>query len=161
MIWFKGCPRCSGDLFHDRDQYGQLVTCVQCGFSKDLTQKSSEPIRFVTEPVPVPTVPQWEGGGRWKTPPIVSWRPPLYSRREYFVRPGIRTYLLTSGLRPPSHTGVCLSDGGQRLIPFLSLDHTRNTGWTPAQRGPFSLPRRFIPVVIWCPAVEVWSRLAA
>ena len=64
MIWFKGCPRCSGDLFHDRDQYGQFVTCVQCGFSKDLTQKSSEPIRFVTEPVPVPTVPQWEGGKR-------------------------------------------------------------------------------------------------
>ena len=37
MFWIKRCPRCSGDLFGDRDQYGLFVTCIQCGFSKDAT----------------------------------------------------------------------------------------------------------------------------
>ena len=64
MIWFKGCPRCSGDMFHDSDQYGQFVTCAQCGFSKDVAGSSSDPMRFIVEPLPVPTVPQWEGGKR-------------------------------------------------------------------------------------------------
>jgi len=32
MLWFKQCPRCQGDLFHDRDPYGHFVACLQCGY---------------------------------------------------------------------------------------------------------------------------------
>ena len=31
MIWFKGCPKCGGDLEEERDWYGRSVLCVQCG----------------------------------------------------------------------------------------------------------------------------------
>jgi hypothetical protein len=64
MFWFKGCPRCSGDLFEDRDQYGPFVTCVQCGFSKDIMKKLEEPLHISPEPMPAPVVPKLEGGKR-------------------------------------------------------------------------------------------------
>ena len=32
MLWFKQCPRCEGDLHHDRDVYGEYVACLQCGY---------------------------------------------------------------------------------------------------------------------------------
>ena len=32
MLWFKLCPRCGGDLHHDRDIYGNYVACLQCGY---------------------------------------------------------------------------------------------------------------------------------
>lgn len=31
MMWLKGCPRCHGDLYANRDHYGHYVTCMQCG----------------------------------------------------------------------------------------------------------------------------------
>ena len=31
MFWLKNCPRCHGDLFQERDQYGWYVSCLQCG----------------------------------------------------------------------------------------------------------------------------------
>ena len=64
MIWFKGCPRCTGDLIHDRDQYGPFVTCAQCGFSKDVPQIVADPLMITAEPVSAPSVPQWESGKR-------------------------------------------------------------------------------------------------
>jgi len=39
MFWFKKCPRCSGDLHEESDQYGSYVSCVQCGFCRDTTKK--------------------------------------------------------------------------------------------------------------------------
>ncbi len=32
----KGCSRCRGDLFLDRDQYGWQEYCLQCGYRGDL-----------------------------------------------------------------------------------------------------------------------------
>ena len=32
----KGCPRCKGDMFVDRDQYGWYEQCVQCGYLRAL-----------------------------------------------------------------------------------------------------------------------------
>ena len=43
MFWFKRCPRCSGDLFEESDRYGCFITCMQCGFSKDTTEKLTAP----------------------------------------------------------------------------------------------------------------------
>lgn len=31
IIKFKGCKRCGGDLFLERDSDGVYVTCLQCG----------------------------------------------------------------------------------------------------------------------------------
>lgn len=28
----KGCPRCGGDLFLERDLYGAYYCCLQCGY---------------------------------------------------------------------------------------------------------------------------------
>jgi hypothetical protein len=36
-MWrLKGCPRCSGDLFLDKDIHNWYEICLQCGYSKDL-----------------------------------------------------------------------------------------------------------------------------
>ncbi len=32
MLYLKGCPRCSGDIYADRDEYGAYRQCLQCGF---------------------------------------------------------------------------------------------------------------------------------
>jgi hypothetical protein len=34
MFWLRGCPRCNGDLYEDRDKYGRYVSCVQCGYHR-------------------------------------------------------------------------------------------------------------------------------
>ncbi len=41
MVWLKECPRCQGDLFLDRDHYGEFKTCVQCGYMKDLVEANA------------------------------------------------------------------------------------------------------------------------
>jgi Zn-finger nucleic acid-binding protein len=30
------CPRCGGNLFLERDEYDQLLCCLQCGFRAQL-----------------------------------------------------------------------------------------------------------------------------
>ena len=32
MLYLKGCPRCEGDIYADRDEYGEYRQCLQCGF---------------------------------------------------------------------------------------------------------------------------------
>lgn len=31
MFWLHSCPKCGGDLYEQRDQYGPYIACVQCG----------------------------------------------------------------------------------------------------------------------------------
>lgn len=38
-IKFKGCPKCQGDLYLNRDTYGKYLSCLQCGYLKDLVEK--------------------------------------------------------------------------------------------------------------------------
>jgi hypothetical protein len=64
MFWFKRCPRCSGDLFEETDQYGSFITCMQCGFSKDIFEKLADPGSISVDPVPAPAVPKFQGGKR-------------------------------------------------------------------------------------------------
>lgn len=35
MLYTKACPRCSGDIKLDRDNYGVYAKCLQCGFNRD------------------------------------------------------------------------------------------------------------------------------
>ena len=36
VLRLKGCPRCNGDIFIDRDMYGWYEQCLQCGYMGDL-----------------------------------------------------------------------------------------------------------------------------
>ncbi len=36
MVYLKSCPKCLGDLTLGRDSYGTFVSCLQCGFMRDL-----------------------------------------------------------------------------------------------------------------------------
>ena len=31
MLYFKSCPRCTGDLYEQTDHYGFYKACLQCG----------------------------------------------------------------------------------------------------------------------------------
>ncbi|MBF8299226.1 MAG: hypothetical protein HW397_275 [Dehalococcoidia bacterium] len=39
MLYLKGCPRCHGDLYLDRDAHGAFRQCLQCGWIQDLQEK--------------------------------------------------------------------------------------------------------------------------
>jgi len=32
MLWLKGCPRCDGPLYDDKDKYGYYILCMRCGY---------------------------------------------------------------------------------------------------------------------------------
>jgi DNA-directed RNA polymerase subunit M/transcription elongation factor TFIIS len=43
-LWrLKGCPKCRGALFVDRDSYGRFLTCSNCGWQRDLAIDSPLP----------------------------------------------------------------------------------------------------------------------
>ncbi len=41
MVYFKGCPRCKGDMHLNRDMYGQYKECLQCGYMLDVEKAES------------------------------------------------------------------------------------------------------------------------
>jgi hypothetical protein len=41
MLYAKACPRCSGDIKLDKDNYGVYAKCLQCGFNKDFVTRKS------------------------------------------------------------------------------------------------------------------------
>ena len=43
MFYFKACPKCSGDLHLDKDQYGSFIECVQCGLVRDVELNQTFP----------------------------------------------------------------------------------------------------------------------
>ena len=36
MIYFKECPKCHSDLLAGKDADGQYLSCIQCGYLRDL-----------------------------------------------------------------------------------------------------------------------------
>ena len=40
MIYFNACPKCHGDLTLNQDGYGSYMSCLQCGFMRDIDAKS-------------------------------------------------------------------------------------------------------------------------
>ena len=41
MYFLKQCPSGNGDLATDSDQYGDFVSCLQCGLCKDIQAGTS------------------------------------------------------------------------------------------------------------------------
>ena len=42
MIFFKGCPRCHGDIVEKDDVFGWYLSCLQCGSLTDLANLNDE-----------------------------------------------------------------------------------------------------------------------
>ncbi|MFQ6028891.1 MAG: hypothetical protein ACE5Q6_15515 [Dehalococcoidia bacterium] len=36
MFYIKACPKCTGDLYVDQDQFGTFLECIQCGLVRDV-----------------------------------------------------------------------------------------------------------------------------
>jgi hypothetical protein len=36
MFFFRACPKCHGDMYVERDNYGAYVQCLQCGLLRDV-----------------------------------------------------------------------------------------------------------------------------
>ncbi len=36
MIQFKVCPRCRGDLYLKEDVFGKYLSCLQCGYVREI-----------------------------------------------------------------------------------------------------------------------------
>ena len=39
MVFYKSCPKCTGDMHIRRDLYGDFKECLQCGLLQDLVEK--------------------------------------------------------------------------------------------------------------------------
>lgn len=39
MLTLKGCTRCGGDVYTERDQYGPAEYCLQCGRAVDSDER--------------------------------------------------------------------------------------------------------------------------
>ena len=51
MIHFKVCPRCHGDLYLTQDSFGEYVSCLQCGYLKDVEEPGSQTPEYGREAV--------------------------------------------------------------------------------------------------------------
>ncbi len=39
MVYLRSCPKCLGDLTMGQDMYGSFISCLQCGFMRDVDAK--------------------------------------------------------------------------------------------------------------------------
>jgi hypothetical protein len=49
MIYLKECPKCKGDLNTREDVDGQFLSCIQCGYMKDLPSEPQMDIAPYTD----------------------------------------------------------------------------------------------------------------
>jgi hypothetical protein len=70
-LWLKGCPKCKGDLYSDRDIMGYYRQCLQCGYTFYEQRR-----RRLRPPVPAPAsdpaIPGDEGEGPGRPKPTFS-----------------------------------------------------------------------------------------
>ena len=51
MFHLKGCPKCRGDLFFEKDFYGSFFRCLQCGLFIDVEARVTGQNKETVEPV--------------------------------------------------------------------------------------------------------------
>ena len=59
-LWIKGCPKCKGDLYSDRDIMGYYRQCLQCGYT--FYEQRRRPVRVPTSGS-IPPGDEGEGPG--------------------------------------------------------------------------------------------------
>ena len=72
MFLLKQCPRCNGDLSTDRDQYGQFISCLQCGLCEDIEISSHGAQVVGLNSVQVPAGSSGEESGINASRPLIS-----------------------------------------------------------------------------------------
>ena len=63
MMYLKECPKCDGDLVAGGDMYGEYVSCIQCGYMRDVP---AEDVRKTALQVSVIDAPKNAKKGRKK-----------------------------------------------------------------------------------------------
>jgi reverse gyrase len=54
MIYSKACPRCHGDLYEERDRWGNYIACAQCGKHLNRNEETAlKAARYLPVPVQV------------------------------------------------------------------------------------------------------------
>ena len=54
MMYLKECPKCHGDLNTGEDIHGRYVSCLQCGYLRDLPEENSHPLAGKTFVIDAP-----------------------------------------------------------------------------------------------------------
>jgi len=54
MMYFKECPKCQGDLYAGEDIHGGYVSCIQCGYLRDLPDENAHPLAGKTFVIDAP-----------------------------------------------------------------------------------------------------------
>ena len=58
MVYLKSCPKCLGDLTMRQDAYGAFISCIQCGFMRDV---ETGPVPKASARAPaVAAMPAWD-----------------------------------------------------------------------------------------------------
>ena len=55
MMYSKECPKCHGDLYLGEDIHGQYVSCIQCGYLRDLPVEVAQAQTWETFAIDAPT----------------------------------------------------------------------------------------------------------
>jgi hypothetical protein len=66
-LWLKGCPKCKGDLYSDRDIMGYYRQCLQCGYT--FYEQRRRPVRVAASGS---VLPEDEGEGPGAPKPTLS-----------------------------------------------------------------------------------------
>jgi uncharacterized protein YbaR (Trm112 family) len=75
MYWLKQCPKCKGDLVSDHDQYGDYISCLQCGMCRDIVAAPpSSPIAH-SNPVQLSAGEALSSETDWTIPALVPVEP--------------------------------------------------------------------------------------
>lgn len=54
MTYFKECPKCQGDLFSGEDIHGGYVSCIQCGYMRDVPDENAHTLAEKTFVIDAP-----------------------------------------------------------------------------------------------------------
>jgi len=66
-LWIKGCPKCKGDLYSDRDIMGYYRQCLQCGYTfYEQSRRQVRPEVRAPASGPVPSTDEGERPGGFK-----------------------------------------------------------------------------------------------
>ena len=54
MMYLRECPKCHGDLNAGEDIHGKYVSCMQCGYLKDVSSEDSSTLAGKTFVIDAP-----------------------------------------------------------------------------------------------------------
>ena len=54
MMYLRECPKCNGDLNAEEDIHGKYVSCMQCGYLKDVSSEDSNTLAGTTFVIDAP-----------------------------------------------------------------------------------------------------------